>query len=84
MHRFIPLTARQRGYRVVEMAVHHRPRAAGRTKYGIGNRAIPGLMDCLAVRWMRSRRVDQSYEEVGTPAGTGPASSAPLREKART
>lgn len=57
MHRFIPITARQLGYTVVEYPVHHRPRVAGRAKYGVWNRAIPGLIDCFAVRWMRSRRV---------------------------
>lgn len=58
IHRFIPVTARHLGYKVVEMRVNHRPRVAGETKYGMGitKRAIPGLMDLLAVRWMRSRR----------------------------
>ncbi|MBC7772717.1 MAG: glycosyltransferase [Pyrinomonadaceae bacterium] len=58
MHRFIPATARHLGYTVVEMPVNHRPRVAGETKYGLGitKRAIPGLIDCLAVRYMRGRR----------------------------
>lgn len=58
MHRFIPATAAMFGYRVVEMRVNHRARVAGQTKYGMGiaKRAIPGLMDCLAVRWMHRRR----------------------------
>lgn len=56
MHRFIPVTARHLGYRVVEVQVNHRPRVAGVAKYGIMNRAIPGLIDCLAVRWMMNRR----------------------------
>ncbi|MFG0325665.1 MAG: glycosyltransferase family 2 protein [Phycisphaerales bacterium JB037] len=58
MHRFIPVTARHLGYTVVEMPVNHRPRTAGTTKYGMGitKRAIPGLIDCFAVRWMRKRR----------------------------
>jgi dolichol-phosphate mannosyltransferase len=58
MHRFIPATARHMGYRVVEMPVNHRPRAAGATKYGLGitRRALPGLVDCFAVRYMRKRR----------------------------
>ncbi len=64
MHRFIPVTARQLGYRVVEMPVHHRPRVAGRTKYGIGNRAWPGLIDCFGVRWMRNRRRPVTGEEI--------------------
>jgi len=56
MHRFIPYTARQLGYRVVEVDVHHRPRVAGRTKYGTWDRAFAGLYDLLAVRWMSLRR----------------------------
>lgn len=59
MHRFIPATARHMGYKVVEMPVNHRARAAGETKYGsagIWQRAIPGLVDCFAVRYMRGRR----------------------------
>lgn len=57
MHRFIPVLARDLGATVVEMPVRHRPRHAGRSNYGLGiGRAIPGLIDCLAVRWMRSRR----------------------------
>ena len=63
-HRFIPFTARQLGFRVVEMPVRHRARTAGRTKYGIRNRAIPGLFDCFAMRWMRNRRRGVRYEEV--------------------
>ncbi len=62
-HRFIPVTARQMGYRVVEMDVSHHHRHAGETKYGMGitKRAIPGLIDCFAIRWMGKRR--------RTPAG---------------
>lgn len=58
LHRFIPVTARQLGYTVVELPVAHRSRHAGEPKYGMGvaKRAIPGLIDCFAVRWMRSRR----------------------------
>ena len=58
MHRFIPVTARQLGYTVVELPVAHRHRHAGEPKYGMGitKRALPGLIDCFAVRWMRSRR----------------------------
>lgn len=58
MHRFIPVTARQLGYTVVEMPVTHRARHAGEPKYGMGitKRALPGLVDCLGVRWMGSRR----------------------------
>ncbi len=73
MHRFIPVTARHLGYKVVEMPVKHRPRIAGVPKYGLGivQRAIPGLIDCFAVRYMRNRRRPVSGVEVPRD-GTGP------------
>lgn len=57
-HRFIPATARHMGYTVVEIPVNHRNRHAGTPKYGMGitKRALPGLIDLFAIRWMRSRR----------------------------
>jgi glycosyltransferase involved in cell wall biosynthesis len=66
MHRFIPVTARHLGYKVVEMPVKHRPREAGETKYGFGitKRALPGLRDLFAVRWMRTRRRPVEAAEV--------------------
>ncbi|MFW5653990.1 MAG: glycosyltransferase family 2 protein, partial [Planctomycetota bacterium] len=70
MHRFIPITARHMGYHVVEVAVNHRPRTAGEAKYGVFDRAIPGLIDCLAVRWMRNRRRPVSAVEETSDRGT--------------
>lgn len=66
MHRFIPVTARHLGYKVVEMPVRHRPRMAGVPKYGFGimQRAIPGLIDLFAVRYMRNRRRPVAATEV--------------------
>lgn len=57
-HRFIPVSARRMGFKVIERPVHHRPRHAGETKYGMGivQRALPGLVDCFAMRWMFNRR----------------------------
>jgi glycosyltransferase involved in cell wall biosynthesis len=63
MHRFLPTLLRLEGFLVEEIPVGHRPRRAGRSKYGIGNRAMRALMDLLAVRWMRRRRLDYSIEE---------------------
>lgn len=69
MHRFIPVTARHLGYEVVELPVGHRGRHAGETKYGAGisKRAIPGLIDCFAVRYMRNRRRPVTSSEVQAP-----------------
>lgn len=77
MHRFIPVTARHMGYTVVEMRVNHRPRTAGETKYGMGivQRAIPGLIDLFAVRYMRSRRRPTDHAEVRGP-GNPPEAAA--------
>lgn len=70
MHRYIPITARQLGYRVVEVPVHHRPRTAGTTKYGTWDRAIVGIYDCLSVRWMGRRRRPVTYRIIeGAGAG---------------
>src|SRR5690242_6959089 len=52
MHRFLPTLVRLRGYKVIEMPVNHRARRFGVSKYGAMNRAMRGLVDCLAVRWM--------------------------------
>jgi dolichol-phosphate mannosyltransferase len=55
MHRFLPTLLRWHGYRVIEHPVSHHPRRAGKSKYGIRNRAWRGFIDLLALRWMRSR-----------------------------
>ncbi|MHC5024486.1 MAG: glycosyltransferase family 2 protein [Planctomycetota bacterium] len=78
MHRFIPVTARHLGYHVVELEVSHRPRTAGRTKYGIWNRALPGLIDCLAVRWMHRRRRATTCDEIVHAIGH---EAAPVRRR---
>jgi glycosyltransferase involved in cell wall biosynthesis len=64
MHRFIPFYARQLGYRVVEFPVQHRPRMSGVPKYGVWNRALPGLRDLFAVRWMRNRLRDTATRPI--------------------
>jgi hypothetical protein len=55
MHRFLPTLLRWHGFSVLERPVSHHPRVAGKSKYGIGNRLVPALVDLCAVRWMRSR-----------------------------
>ncbi len=66
MHRFLPTLLRLEGARVVEVPVNHRPRRAGTTKYGIGNRLFRGLRDLFAVRWMQDRHIEYEIsEEIG-------------------
>ena len=57
MHRFIPALIKGMGYRITEIPVNHRPRIAGVSKYGFGNRALKATMDMFAVRWMLSRQL---------------------------
>src|SRR5258708_4825441 len=51
LHRFIPVLAAARGFRVGEVAVHHRPRRFGRSKYGVG-RFVKGFLDLLTVTFL--------------------------------
>jgi dolichol-phosphate mannosyltransferase len=51
LHRFLPVLAHDRGYRVAELAVNHRPRAHGRSRYGV-ERYFRGLLDFLTVWFM--------------------------------
>jgi len=64
MHRFLPTLLRYQGLRVLEAPVSHHPRHAGRSKYGIRNRAWRAFQDLLAVRWMRTRMLRSSVREV--------------------
>jgi len=91
MHRFIPVTVAHLGGKVVECRVNHRPRAAGTTKYGMGivQRAIPGLIDLFAVRYMRSRRrptecVESARDEATATGGESRAAEAPRQESGGT
>jgi glycosyltransferase involved in cell wall biosynthesis len=69
-HRFIPTLLKMQGFRVLEMPVNHRPRRFGRSKYGIGNRAVRAFVDLLVVRWMKDRRL--RYEVVEDVGGETP------------
>ena len=48
LHRFIPVLASYRGFRVAEIPVNHRPREHGRSRYGL-NRYLRGFFDLLSV-----------------------------------
>lgn len=63
MHRFLPTLVRMQGYKVVEMPVNHRSRKFGVSKYGAMNRAMRGLVDCFAVRWMSNRMLNYKVRE---------------------
>lgn len=51
LHRFVPVLAAGRGFRVGEVVVTHRPRQHGRSKYGF-SRYIKGFLDLLTVKFL--------------------------------
>ena len=57
MHRFIPALVKGMGYKLAEVPTQHRPRVAGVSKYGFGNRAWKATCDMFAVKWLLTRQV---------------------------
>ena len=53
MHRFIPAIAYERGARLAEIKVRHRPRQWGKSKYGIA-RTFRVVLDLLTVKFLLS------------------------------
>ncbi len=51
LHRFIPVLAHARGFKVTELPVHHRERQFGHSKYGI-RRFMRGFLDLLTVKFL--------------------------------
>lgn len=53
MHRFIPALASWGGEKVTEIVVNHRPRTAGKTKYGL-NRIFKVILDLITIKFLAS------------------------------
>lgn len=51
LHRFIPVLAAARGFKVGELAIQHRPRKFGHSKYGV-RRFVKGFLDLLTVKFL--------------------------------
>ena len=51
LHRFIPVLANARGFKVAELGVHHRERQFGSSKYGV-KRFLRGFLDLLTVKFL--------------------------------
>jgi dolichol-phosphate mannosyltransferase len=51
LHRFMPVLAVARGFRVGEIVINHRPRRYGRSKYGAW-RFLKGFLDLLTVKFL--------------------------------
>jgi glycosyltransferase involved in cell wall biosynthesis len=70
MHRYLAAIGHARGFRVVEQAVHHRPRKHGRSKFGVERYARAGI-DLLTVVMLTrySRRPAHLFGGMGLLAG---------------
>ena len=70
MHRFIPAIAHERGARVTEIKVNHRPRLRGKSKYGI-SRTLRVVLDLLTVKFLisYSTRPSHMFGIVGLGSG---------------
>ncbi|MGW3468778.1 glycosyltransferase family 2 protein [Saccharopolyspora sp. NPDC000995] len=71
LHRYIPALAHQLGYRVRELAVHHRRRVHGKSNYGL-ERYVRGALDLLTVVALTryGRRPAHLFGGLGLLAGT--------------
>lgn len=76
MHRFIPALASWSGARIAEMAVNHRPRTAGQTKYGMG-RTFKVVLDLITVKFLGSFSTKPIYifGGLGLASGIGAIAS---------
>jgi len=60
MHRFLPALVLREGGTVLSVAVNHRPRHKGMSKYGVFDRLGVGIIDLLGVMWLQ-RRAPRSH-----------------------
>ena len=72
LHRFLPALVQGQGYRTVGIPVGHRPRRAGRSKYGNAGRALVGAVDLFGAMWL-VRRTPRPEATVIQPAERGRA-----------
>jgi dolichol-phosphate mannosyltransferase len=69
LHRFIPVLAAARGFKVGEVVINHRRRKFGTSKYGV-RRFIKGFLDLLTVKFVTdfSHRPQHALGSVGLVA----------------
>lgn len=51
LHRFVPVLAHARGFKVTELEINHRQRRFGHSKYGV-RRFVRGFLDLLTVKFL--------------------------------
>ncbi len=60
MHRFIAVIAEGQGARITELVVNHRPRIAGKSKYGL-KRTVKVLLDLVTVMFLKRYHTKPIY-----------------------
>lgn len=83
LHRFLPILVASGGFNVRQVPVNHRPRIAGISKYGVGNRLWRGILDLFGVAWFQKRQLKPV--EVSCTGMTSPNSrKEAMRESSAT
>jgi hypothetical protein len=79
MHRFIPVLAAAKGFRVGELVIRHRPRQHGKSKYG-WKRFLRGFLDLITVAYLTkySRRPMHLFGGTAILIGLGFAALAAI------
>lgn len=65
-HRFLPALCKRSGAIVLNVAVSHRERTEGKSKYGISNRLWAGIVDLIGVSWLMRRPTHVEHDDVST------------------
>ncbi len=60
-HRFIPAIMRDRGFKVGEVVVSHKPRKSGSSKYGSFDRVYHGMLDLYDIKRGHANEHPSSY-----------------------
>ena len=78
MHRFMPSLVRRHGGGVTGVAVAHRARTQGQSKYQVLDRLVVGISDIIGVIWLLKRAPRHgAVAEIAAPEGRAPKKSAP-------
>ncbi len=83
MHRFMPSLVRRHGGVVIGVAVAHRPRLRGTSKYRILDRLLVGISDIFGVIWLL-RRAPRQGEVTEVTAGKKSAQKAARKTAKKT
>jgi dolichol-phosphate mannosyltransferase len=83
MHRFLPVLVHANGFTAKEIEIGHRPRVAGESKYGLGNRLWRGIYDLIAIAWYQKRRIPELAVKKITPPPAERRPAAAVEIKAR-